>query len=144
MAQTEADLIAPVRRYLEVLRNLNAERRRDIKALLALLHDDIAYHIPFLEAPAAWHGKAELEPFFQSMQGLFEDVRYAIHGEFVDIARQTVWIEMTSSRKVMPQGLVYENAYAMAFTLRDGLIVSLREYVNPLPARELSRRLKLG
>ena len=139
-----AGLLALGRRYLATLRDLDAGRRRDIPALLAMLHDDIDYEIPFLATPARWQGKAALLPFFEAMQGQFDGITYDVSGEFVDVDAQTIWIEMTSSRRIMPGGELYENRYAIALGCDDGLIRWLREYVNPLPAQEISRRLKLA
>jgi ketosteroid isomerase-like protein len=50
---------------------------------------------------------------------------------------------MTASRIILPQRTPYTNRYAIRITMRDGLIWQLCEYVNPLPAAELTRRLQL-
>lgn len=138
-----AALLARARDYLELLRNTDSDGRRDIAAMMAMLHEDITYEIPFLEKPALWRGKSPLEAFFQSMQGVFTDLRYDVGTILVDVESQSVMIEMTSSRLILPDRVPYSNRYAIKLAFHDGLIRELCEYVNPLPAQELSRRLQL-
>ena len=138
------ELIALAQRYITVLRDLDERNHRDLDALMALMHPDIDYSIPFLETPAEWRGATALVDFFKAMQGAFADVVYDIEQIYADPEAQTVVIEMTASRTVLPSGYHYANRYVMRLTIRDGRIAVLREYLNPIAAQEMSRRLNLA
>jgi ketosteroid isomerase-like protein len=52
--------------------------------------------------------------------------------------------EMSSSRLILPDRVQYSNRYVFRITARNGEACAIREYVNPIPAQELSRRLNLA
>ncbi|OYU34804.1 nuclear transport factor 2 family protein [Novosphingobium sp. PASSN1] len=137
-------LLELARRWLIVLGELDADGNRNIEALMAMLCDEIDYQIPFLEQPFHLVGSAAVRTFMESMQGLFSDIRYEVETLYADVAAQTAVFEMTSSRLILPDRLVYANRYVFRLTARGNQVCAIREYVNPLPAQELSRRLKLG
>jgi len=137
-------LFALARRWLAILGGLDGEGRRDIPALLAMLHEDIDYQIPFLDQPVRFIGHDAVRTFMKSMQGMFADIVYDVETMYADVEAQTAVFEMTSSRLVLPDRVPYANRYVFRMTARNGRASEIMEYVNPLPAQELSRRLNLA
>jgi len=137
-------LFALARRWLTALGELDAGGNRNIEVLMAMLCDDIDYQIPFLENPLHLVGRAAVRAFMESMQGLFLDIRYEVETLYADVSAQTVVFEMSASRLILPDRVVYANRYMFRMTARGDRACAIREYVNPLPAQDLSRRLKLG
>jgi ketosteroid isomerase-like protein len=136
-------LFALARKWLAILGGLDADGRRDIAALMSILSDDIDYQIPFIEQPVHLIGHDAVRSFMESMQGVFRDVTYDVEAVYADVDAQTVVFEMSSSRLIMPDRTRYANRYIFRITAHDGRARVIREYLNPLPAQELSRRLKL-
>lgn len=130
-------------KWLDLLGGLDPEGKRDLPAILDILAEDIDYEIPFLEKPARFLGKAAVFQFMESMQGMFADIVYNVETIYADVEAQTLIFEMTASRIVRPQNVPYSNRYIFRMTVTAGLVSAIREYVNPLPAQELSRRLQL-
>lgn len=139
-----AGLIDLAHRWLALLGALDAFGHRDIDALMEMLSEDIDYQIPFLEKPMQLVGRQAVRRFLETMQGLFSDIRYEVETMYADETAQTALFEMTSSRLILPDRTPYTNHYVFRITASGGRASAIREYVNPLPAQELSRRLKLG
>lgn len=136
-------LSALARSWLGILGKLDTNGHRDIAALMSILSEDIDYHIPFLDDPVRFVGQDAVRSFMESMQGMFAEITYDVETMYVDVEAQTAMFEMTSSRLVLPDREVYSNRYVFLISARNGLACTIREYLNPWPAQELSRRLKL-
>ena len=136
-------LFALARRWLAILGGLDDQGHRDIPALLSILTEDIDYQIPFLDQPVRFIGHDAVRTFMERMQGMFADIVYDVETMYADVDSQTAVFEMTSSRLVLPDRVPYANRYVFRLSARNGRAFAIREYVNPLPAQALSRRLKL-
>lgn len=102
---------------------------RDVKAVLAMLADDIAWHgarSPDIPYGGFRQGKAEVEKFFarlgQSIEyESFEAMEYVVHNErVVVIGREKFLVKKTGKHVV--------NEWAMFFTLREGKIARFQVY----------------
>jgi ketosteroid isomerase-like protein len=136
-------LFALARSWLAILGKLDLNGDRDIAALMSILDEDIDYQIPFMDDPVHFVGHDAVRSFMESMQGMFAEINYDVETMYADEEAQTAMFEMTSSRLVLPDRIVYANRYVFLISARNGLAFTIREYLNPSPAQELSRRLKL-
>lgn len=129
-----ADGAAVVRAYLDAVSVL------DVAAIVATFHPEIVLHIPYAPdgIPRIVEGRTAAAEWFAGLPGLVAPMRFADHdiralqqgGEFV--------AEYTGDSTVLPTGLPYRNRYISRFTVRDGLVVRLAEYFDPV---ELIRAL---
>lgn len=143
MDKARDELCNVVLRYIALLEALDADNRRDVGALVALMTPNVRYEIPFLEKPLVIEGREAVRSFLEVAQGMFSGISYDVTRMLVDEARQAVIVEMRSERTILPDKYRYANRYVLIFTLRDGLIVDFQEYLNPLPAARVSARLEL-
>jgi ketosteroid isomerase-like protein len=143
MTKTRDELCQVVQRYIGLLKELDADNRRDIDALVALMTPDIHYEIPFLERPLVIDGREAVRNFLEAAQGMFAAISYDVTRMLVDEAEQAVIVEMRSDRTILPDKYRYANRYVLIFTVRNGLIADFQEYLNPLPAARVSARLEL-
>ncbi len=134
-------LIEKVKGYLEALCDLDENNHRDLDRLMSFLHSDIDYEIPYQEVPIHIRGAAAMRAFLNAGQGLYTNVRIEPVAEYVDVTLSTVVIEAHGERLLLPDLESYKNRYLFVMSLRDGVIASVREYLNPIPAALIAARL---
>ena len=117
--------------------------RGDIAAILDMLDDDVDWYDP--GPPAVTHagryrGRDDVLRFFSRIEEsmtveTFQPTEFIVQGDRV--------IVLGSIRaKVKQTGLVYDNEWAMSWTLRDGRITKFQVYEDT--ARELAAHAPVG
>jgi ketosteroid isomerase-like protein len=112
--------------------------KKDWDAFGAIWHEDAVNEIPFTpEGLGRFVTSA-----FVGKQAIMDHYTVALknrrdHEFFIDAVHQTadpncVIIEAHARSVIGETGRVYENIYASFFEIRDGKVITLREYVNPL------------
>ena len=144
MKSRKQELIDLSNAYMGVLSDLDENNHRDMDALMSLFDPEIDYQIPFLEKPLRCRGRDETRAFLDRVQGTFTEVEYDVEHRYVDEEQDTIIIEMTAKRRLLPGRELYSNRYVMRLTFRERRIAELREYLNPLAAAPLSARLDLN
>ena len=128
--QQEANLL--VQRYLQPL------IERDIKDWMSLWDDNFVLEFPFAPQgrPARIEGKATLSPY---IQGVIKDL------EIVSIAHQqihltqdpdTIIIEIGGEGRIISTGRTFNARYVWVMTTKNGKLIHMRDYWNPLAAVE--------
>ena len=111
----------------------------DVEAWLACLAEDAVVEFPYagsVQRPTRLVGKAAIADYFRPgislFQGLsFRDLR-VVPGADPDVAV----VEVHGTATITTTGRRYEQDYVVFVRTRDGLVVSYREYWNPLPGIE--------
>ena len=111
----------------------------DVEAWLARFADDAVVEFPYAPSvarPARLAGKAAIAGYFRTaitlFQGLsFDDLR-VVPGLDPDVAV----VEAHGSATIATTGRRYDQDYVVFIRTRDGLVVSYREYWNPLAGLE--------
>ncbi len=120
---------------VELLRNsLNTFIAKDMKGWSLLCADDVIAEFPFAPrgSPSRLEGREALFDYLRNYPSVV-DVRSIPHLRIYATGDPSVAIaEWSSSGEVLTNGNAYEMSYATFVTFRDGLIVSYREYWNPL------------
>ena len=112
---------------------LDAVGKLDLPAIAATFADDVELVLPYAPAgfPKVSRGREEAMKVYP--EGVMEPMRFADYridalegrpGEFV--------AEYTSDSRVIPTGRSYRNTYITRFSMRDGRIVRLAEFFDPL------------
>ncbi|RBY83668.1 hypothetical protein DQ238_00870 [Geodermatophilus sp. TF02-6] len=112
---------------------LDAVGRLDLPAIEATFADDVELVLPYAPPgyPKVCRGRAEAMGVYP--EGLMEPMRFAGYridalegrpGEFV--------AEYTSDTRVIPTDRPYRNTYISRFSVRDGRIVRLAEFFDPI------------
>jgi ketosteroid isomerase-like protein len=136
-----------VRRYVEAF----GAKSKD--AILALVSDETVVEMPFNESGRvedenmrAFSGIAELEAFFDGVMKVFAPDDH-IKMDYLDISEandgRTIFLECRGGAR-LGNGRTYRNRYCMRFDFRDGKIVRLREYYNPIATAYSFDRLLAG
>ena len=114
-----------------VRRGYEAFGRGDIDALLELLAEDIEWASPGPpELPTAGtrRGRQQVAEFFQAVDQVFEIQRFEPKSF---IAQGDVVVVLgNDTAKVKATGKVLTDEWAHAFTIRDGKIAAMREYLD--------------
>lgn len=112
--------------------------QRDIDGFAALWHEDAVINIPFrpeglgMAIPDALVGKATIvEQYAKQMKNRRDHV-FWISAMHLTTDPNCVIAEASARSIVGETGGVYENAYVMVFRAKDGLLIDLNEYVNPI------------
>lgn len=125
---------APVDLYR---RSLDLLLAKDISAWVDLWADDAVMEFPF--APEGWPGKLDgREAIAAYMQAYPEHID--LH-EFLDVRihetdLDTIIVEMRGVGRLVESGGPFDMRYIAVVTVREGKIVSCRDYWNPLMAGE--------
>ena len=105
--------------------------RKDVAGALALLADDVNYWIlgGTVATPSAGdHTKEQMSKLFHIMMKAFKDgLRMNVKGSTAEGDRVALELE---SRGELKNGRVYQQKYHVLMTVRDGRIVSVREYLD--------------
>jgi ketosteroid isomerase-like protein len=103
--------------------------RGDIPVAVQHLAEDVEWQVPGTDAvpyAGAWHGRDEVAEFFQRLGAAVEFEQFAVtemlvSGDHVVVTGQELG-------RVRATGALFENEWAMVFTVRSGRIVGLRLY----------------
>jgi hypothetical protein len=104
--------------------------RGDIQGVLALLAEDIEWVIPGEEFPLAgtYRGRAAMADFFQKWSKLVESSSVEPR-EFVEDGDRVLVVGFESGRVKATNG-TFEVHWVMAFTIRNGKVTNVREYID--------------
>lgn len=105
--------------------------RLDAPAMLALLAPDATWWIPTGAIGGAINSKMAMATIIPAMFSVYSQGPKMALGRLV-AEGDSVCAEATARGGCTKGGYEYENDYLMFFTIRDGLIVEIREYLNPL------------
>jgi hypothetical protein len=115
-------------------RSLDTFLAKDMKAWSLLCADDVVAEFPFAPpgSPSRLEGREALYEYLRNYPSVI-DVRSIPHLRIYSTGEPNVAIaEWSSSGEVLTNGNAYEMSYATFVTFREGLIVTYREYWNPL------------
>jgi uncharacterized protein (TIGR02246 family) len=112
-------------RVLEAL--IDASRRKDHDAFLALLTDDVEYHWSMSHRPAV--GKEKLRKFLRNYEARFDQQAWIVHR----VAEQGDVMLVEGVERILDKarGVVVENPYMQSYEFRGDLIHRLRDYYDP-------------
>ncbi len=103
----------------------------DTAGVLALMADDCSYWlagVPGSNATAGLRTKAEMADIFNRMaQAMTGPLRMTVHNTVAEGDQVAV---MAESRGELKNGRIYNQHYHALFTLRDGQIAAVREYMD--------------
>lgn len=106
--------------------------RGDIQGLLALLAEDVEWISPGGALPPAgtYRGRAAVAGFFQKLSEVlefssFEPREFVAEGDRVLVVGFDSWRAKATNR-------TFEGHWVMAFTVRNGKVTNVREYVDTL------------
>jgi uncharacterized protein len=105
--------------------------RGDIQGLLALFAEDIEWIIPG-ESPLAgtYRGRAGMAGFFQKVSEMLE-ISFLETREFVAQGDRVLVVGFSGGR-VKGTNRTYEHHEVLAFTVRNGKVTNVREYIDTL------------
>jgi len=130
-----------IREYFKILGTLDAQNRRDIDAMVALLHDNVRWEFPYVEKPLTLNGKESLRAFWEKTQGISTEVRYDIVDLIVDETKQTGAIQVKATRKFVKTQMRYDNLYVYFFRFENGKFIHVAEYANPILAAPMNKAI---
>jgi uncharacterized protein len=114
-----------------VRRAYEAFGRGDIDALLSTLHDNVEWTTPGpaeLATAGTRRGKAEVRAFFGQLVEVFEITRFEPKS-FIAQGDMVIVLGEDTAR-VRASGGTVDEAWAHAFTLKNGVIVNFHEYMD--------------
>jgi ketosteroid isomerase-like protein len=130
-----------------IRRFFKAVAAKDAAALAESITEDAIYEIPFGESGSSepggfrsFHGAAAVVDFWMTtlaggLQNLgADDVELSITGD-----GSRVFIEQRGNM-ILSDGRPYRNKYVFRFSIRDGRVSHVREYLNPIIAAYVFRR----
>ena len=139
---TDTSVSTDTRETSEALirRRVQAAMAMDVEAMAALYDDDVLFENPFHESgrtePGAFgsvQGKAAVVAKFAGSAKVFDQIRF----EDVDIVGNhdgtVVFMEARGDMR-MKSGGALRNRYIFRFDIKNGKIVRVREYTNPVTA----------
>lgn len=106
----------------------------DLEALAQKLHEDMSWTTMITDVPGAGrHDGREnvLQNFLAPVRGSFKDGAPKVHVDALVSSGDRVMAE-THAIGSRADGHPYNNLYAWAFEIRDGLILHVREYMDSL------------
>ncbi|MER7273425.1 nuclear transport factor 2 family protein [Dactylosporangium sp. NPDC000244] len=123
-----------------VERLLRASRERDTETFVGLFAPDGYIEWPFRPAgvPGRVEGRDQLREFLtMQANGLveFDEYRNTVIHETID--PQVVIVEYEAHGTVIPTGAPLHQTVIAVLRIRDGLVVSYRDYLNPLVLAEI-------
>jgi len=106
--------------------------RGDIQGLVALFAEDIEWFSPGEGLPLAGthRGLARVEVFFQRVSEMLE-ISFLEPREFVAQGDRVLVVGFSKGR-VKATNRAFENNWVMAFTLRNGKVTNVQEYIDTL------------
>jgi ketosteroid isomerase-like protein len=115
-------------------RSLDTFLAKDMQAWSLLCADDVVAEFPFAPqgSPSRLEGREALYEYLRNYPSVI-NVRSIPHLRIYSTDEPNVAIaEWSSSGEVLTNGNAYEMSYATFVSFREGLIVTYREYWNPL------------
>jgi ketosteroid isomerase-like protein len=108
----------------------------DVDAIADLMAPDGYMEWPYRPAgvPARLQGRAEIRAFLSgAAKGFirFDEFRDVVIHETTD--PEVIIVEYEAHGVVVPTGAAFEQTVIAVFRVRDGQILSYRDYINPLP-----------
>jgi ketosteroid isomerase-like protein len=118
---------------------LQVGRERNIDAVLELMAPDGLIEWPYRPAgvPAGVRGRAEIRRFLTAAANspiVFDEYRDVVVHETLD--PEVIIVEYEAHGKITTTGAPYRQTIIAVFRVRDGQIVSYRDYLNPLTLAE--------
>jgi ketosteroid isomerase-like protein len=144
----------------EGVRNANIVRqylatfeKKDKDALMAFVTDETVIEMPLNESGLVeeenirkFAGLEQLDKFFQGVVTAFAAGDH-VTMDYMDISEandgRTIFLECRGGAR-MANGRTYRNRYCMRYDFRDGKIMRLREYYNPIATAYSFDRLLAG
>lgn len=122
-----------------VERLLRASREQDIETMVGLMAPDGYIEWPYRPpgVPARVQGRAAIRKHLTEVAGgfiTFDEHRDVVIHETAD--PEVVIVEYEARGTVVPTGAPFEQTVIAVFRVRDGHVVSYRDYINPLPLLE--------
>jgi ketosteroid isomerase-like protein len=122
-----------------VERMLRAGREMDIEAFVGLMAPDGCIEWPYRPAgvPARLQGRAEIREFLTGSAKAFirfDEYRDVVVHETTDT--EVVIVEYEVHGTVIATGTPFRQTVIAVFRVRDGQVLTYRDYVNPLPLAE--------
>ena len=112
---------------------LDAVGRLDLPAIAATFADDVEVVLPYAPAgfPKVSSGRDEAMKVYP--EGLMEPMRFADYRiDALEGRPGELVAEYTSDTRVIPTDRPYRNTYISRFSIRDGRIVRLAEFFDPI------------
>ena len=118
---------------------LRAGLERDAEAFVALMAPDGYLEWPYRPpgVPARVSGRAEIRRHLGRVAGgivAIDEHRDVVLHESTD--PEVVIVEYEARGAVVPTGAPFEQSVIAVFRIRDGQVLSYRDYINPLPLME--------
>jgi uncharacterized protein len=122
-----------------VERMLRAGRELDIDAFVELMAPDGYIEWPYRPpgVPARLQGRTEIRAFLTAAARdfiRFDEYRDVVVHETTD--PEVLIVEYEANGTVVPTGAPFRQTVIAVFRVRQGAIVSYRDYINPLPLAE--------
>jgi ketosteroid isomerase-like protein len=129
-----------------VERMLRAGRELDIETFAGLMAPDGYIEWPYRPpgVPARLQGRAEIREFLTAAASdfiSFDEFRDMVMHETTD--PEVVIVEYEAHGTVVPTGAPLRQTVIAVFRVRDGQILSYRDYINPLPLAEALESVQL-
>jgi ketosteroid isomerase-like protein len=127
---------------------LRAGREMDVEGLVSLMASDGCIEWPFrpVGVPGKLQGREEIRAFLtEAAKGFvrFTEFRNVVLHETVD--PEVVIVEYDALGTVLDTGAPFSQTVIAVFRVRDDLVLSYRDYLNPLPLAEaLESRARIG
>ena len=120
-------------------RMLRAGRELDIETFVELMAPDGYLEWPYRPpgVPARLQGRQEIRAFLTAAATefiRFDEYRDVVVHETVD--PEVIIVEYEAHGTVVPTGAPFRQTVIAVFRVRDGQILSYRDYINPLPLAE--------
>ncbi len=111
----------------------------DVEGWLARFADDAVVEFPYAASvarPARLEGKAAIAGYFRAAITMFQHLRFCDLRVVAGLDPDVAVLEARGSATIVATGRRYDQDYVVFVRTRDGLVVSYREYWNPLPGLE--------
>jgi ketosteroid isomerase-like protein len=130
-----------------------AHEAKDKAALMSFITEETRFEMPFNEGGKVgdqdfrkFSGLAALSKLFDGVVAAFAPDDH-IHMHDIEMTEgnggSTIFVECTGGGR-MSNGRTYQNRYVMRYDIRDGKILRLREYYNPIATAYAFDRLLAG
>jgi len=136
----EARIVATENNVQLVKRLYDAMARGDMVAVLALMSDDVTVVVPGpagLGAGGTWHGHEGVQQCFRKLRELQRNERLEIEDFVAEADRVVVLLHVAAT--VLSTGKMFESDIIHFFTVKDGKIVSLRDFFDTAAVVEATR-----
>lgn len=133
-----------------VERAMKAVEDKDLDAMDSLVDDNVSLIQPLTFSGSveqsemrSFEGKQAVRTFLQGLFTNFKTIKFTNVRMFTTQGEEHVFVQKNSRFIVAGNDAVYQNTYVMKYEFKDGKIVKIYEYFNPVPIAEMFN-LKLG